>query len=81
MKDAHCGMRAMTRAAYEKMDLSCRGMEFASEMLVEAERCSLKITQIPISYYKRGGSPSKLSSLRDGWRHLSFLIWRRVTSQ
>lgn len=81
MKDAHCGMRAMTRAAYEKMDLSCSGMEFASEMLVEATRCNLKIAQIPISYYRRGGSPSKLSSVRDGWRHLSFLICRRVTSQ
>lgn len=80
VKDAHCGMRAMTRTAYEKMNLVCEGMEFASEMIVEAKRCNLHIEEVPISYSKRGGSPSKLNSARDGWRHLKFLVQRWVTS-
>jgi glycosyltransferase involved in cell wall biosynthesis len=78
IKDAHCGMRAFTRTAYETMDLSCGGMEFASEMIVEAKRLNLRIKEVPISYYKRENSPSKLNSLRDGWRHLKFLIQRRA---
>jgi len=32
VSDAHCGMRAFTKEAYEKMQLRTTGMEFASEM-------------------------------------------------
>ena len=33
VRDAHCGMRAITRQAYEKLCLQTTGMEFASEMI------------------------------------------------
>jgi len=36
--DAHSGMRAFTREAYEKLRLKSGGMEFASEMVVNAGR-------------------------------------------
>jgi glycosyltransferase involved in cell wall biosynthesis len=79
IKDAHCGMRAITRKAYENMNLQCEGMEFASEMLVEAKRCGYTIRQVPISYFSRR-SPSHLDSFSDGWRHFSFLISRWIKS-
>lgn len=79
INDAHCGMRALTRGAYEKMNLKCDGMEFASEMLVEAKRCGLTIGQVPIPYFSRG-SPSHLNSLSDGWRHFWFLLSSWVRS-
>jgi glycosyltransferase involved in cell wall biosynthesis len=71
--DAHCGMRAFRRDRLEVLQLRTTGMEFASEMVVRAAREKLDIREIPIEYHPRGGE-SKLSSFRDGWRHLRFLL-------
>ena len=76
ISDAHCGMRAMTREAWNKMNLKTTGMEFASEMVIEASRQKLSIAEIPITYYPREGE-SKLSSFSDGWRHLRFMMLYR----
>jgi hypothetical protein len=48
-------------------------MEFASEMVIRAAKEKLDIREFPIEYHPRGGE-SKLSSFRDGWRHLRFLL-------
>jgi hypothetical protein len=48
-------------------------MEFASEMVIRAGKERLAIEEIPIHYHPREGE-SKLSSFRDGWRHLRFLL-------
>jgi glycosyltransferase involved in cell wall biosynthesis len=71
--DAHCGMRALRSDVLERLDLRTTGMEFASEMVIRAAKENLRIDQIPIEYHPRGGE-SKLSSFRDGWRHLRFLL-------
>ena len=73
ISDAHCGMRAITREGYEKLDMKSEGMEFASEMIIEAARKKLRITEVPIAYYPRL-TPSKLHSWGDGWRHLRFMM-------
>ncbi len=71
--DAHSGMRAFTRDAFDQMELRCEGMEFASEIVIKAARCKLSVAEVPIDYGKRSGE-SKLKSLRDGWRHLRFML-------
>src|SRR5689334_3693858 len=71
--DAHCGMRALRRDVLPRFDLRTTGMEFASEMVIRAGKEELEITQIPIEYRPREGE-SKLSTWRDGWRHLRFLL-------
>jgi glycosyltransferase involved in cell wall biosynthesis len=71
--DAHSGMRAFTKEAYRRMRLQTTGMEFASEMVINAARAKLKVAEVPITYYPRGGE-SKLRSFRDGWRHLRFML-------
>ena len=71
--DAHCGMRAFRRDALPQLDLRTTGMEFASEMVIRAAKEHLVIRQFAIEYHPRGGE-SKLSSFRDGWRHLRFLL-------
>jgi glycosyltransferase involved in cell wall biosynthesis len=71
--DAHCGMRALRRSVLPQLDLRTTGMEFASEMVIRAAKEKLVIHQFPIEYHPRGGE-SKLSSFRDGWRHLRFLL-------
>jgi glycosyltransferase involved in cell wall biosynthesis len=73
VRDAHCGMRGFRRDILPKLDLRTTGMEFASEMVIRASKEHLDIRQIPIEYHPRGGE-SKLSSFRDGWRHLRFLL-------
>ncbi len=73
VSDAHCGMRAFRRDQLERLELRTTGMEFASEMVVRAAKAGLEIRQIPIEYHPRGGE-SKLSSFRDGWRHLRYLV-------
>jgi glycosyltransferase involved in cell wall biosynthesis len=71
--DAHCGMRALRRDLLPRLDLRTSGMEFASEMVIRAAKERLDIRQFAIEYHPRGGE-SKLSSFRDGWRHLRFLL-------
>jgi glycosyltransferase involved in cell wall biosynthesis len=73
VRDAHCGMRAIRREALPGLDLRSPGMEFASEMVIRAAKNRLDIREIPIEYHPRAGE-SKLSSFRDGWRHLRFLL-------
>jgi glycosyltransferase involved in cell wall biosynthesis len=73
VKDAHCGMRALRRDVLARLDLRTTGMEFASEMVIRAAKENLRIAEFPIEYHPRGGE-SKLSSFRDGWRHLRFLL-------
>jgi glycosyltransferase involved in cell wall biosynthesis len=73
ISDAHCGMRAVRRDVLPVLDLRTTGMEFASEMVIRAAKEKLDIREFPIEYHPRGGE-SKLSSFRDGWRHLRFLL-------
>ncbi|MDQ8045833.1 MAG: glycosyltransferase family 2 protein [Solirubrobacteraceae bacterium] len=73
VRDAHCGMRAVRRSALPQLDLRTPGMEFASEMVIRAAKENLVIEQFDIQYSPRGGE-SKLSTFRDGWRHLRFLL-------
>jgi len=73
ISDAHSGLRAFTREAYGRMQLRTTGMEFASEMVIKASLARLKITEVPITYYPRGGV-SKLQPLGDGWRHIRFML-------
>jgi glycosyltransferase involved in cell wall biosynthesis len=73
IRDAHCGMRGFRRDVLPTLDLRTTGMEFASEMVIRASKEKLDIREFPIEYHPRGGE-SKLSSFRDGWRHLRFLL-------
>ena len=73
ISDSHCGMRAFTREAYDRLALRTTGMEFASEMVVSALREHLRVEEMPITYHPREGE-SKLSGLRDAWRHVRFML-------
>jgi glycosyltransferase involved in cell wall biosynthesis len=73
--DFHCGLRAFTRQAYERMDLRTTGMEFASEMVVKATLFDMRVAEVPTTLSPDGRSrPPHLRSWRDGWRHLRFLL-------
>lgn len=75
IRDFHCGMRAFTRHAFERIGARSPGMEFASEMVINANRANLVIKEVPIKLYPdKRGRPPHLRSFRDGWRHLSLII-------
>jgi glycosyltransferase involved in cell wall biosynthesis len=73
LSDIHCGLRAFSFDAYQKMKLRTLGMEFATETVVAALQNNLKIYEVPINYHPRAGK-SKLSPLADAWRHIRFML-------
>jgi glycosyltransferase involved in cell wall biosynthesis len=73
--DFHCGLRAFTKTAYERMQLRTTGMEFASEMVVKATLLGMRISEVPTMLHPDGRNRAPhLRSWRDGWRHLRFLL-------
>lgn len=73
VSDAHSGFRVLTREALETLDVGSQGMEFASEMVMDASAKGLRIREIPITYHPRVGD-AKLESFSDGWRHVKFML-------
>jgi glycosyltransferase involved in cell wall biosynthesis len=75
IKDFHCGLRGYNRAAIQSLQLQTTGMEYASEMVVQATLHKLRMIEVPTTLSPDGRSrPPHLRSWRDGWRHLKFLM-------
>ena len=73
--DFHCGLRGITRAAFDRLNLQTTGMEFASEMVIKATLLGLHVVEVPTTLDKDGrGRPPHLRPWRDGWRHLRFML-------
>jgi len=73
--DFHCGLRGFSRAAILALNLRTSGMEFASEMVVKATLAQLDLREVPTTLARDGRSRRPhLRSIRDGWRHLRFLL-------
>jgi hypothetical protein len=73
VSDAHSGFRAFRADMLNDLDLETTGMEFASEMIMDAGARDLTIEEIPITYHEREGEAT-LESFRDGWRHVRFML-------
>lgn len=73
VSDAHSGFRIFTREAYDTMGVETNGMEFASEMIMQAGAEDLEIVEVPIVYHEREGEET-LESFKDGWRHVRFML-------
>ncbi len=73
INDIHCGVRAIKKEKFDEIKLYTRGMEFASEMIIQASRKNLKMIEVPVQYSARIGT-SKLRSFIDGWRNLRFIL-------
>jgi hypothetical protein len=73
--DFHCGLRAFSKTAYQRMALHTTGMEFATEMVVKSTLLGLHIAEVPTTLSPDGRSRAPhLRTWRDGWRHLRFLL-------
>ena len=75
ISDVNCGLRALTRKAFDSLHLKAGGMELASEKVIKASLLGLKIVEIPTSLFPDNRDrPPHLRPFRDGWRHLRFLL-------
>ena len=73
--DWHCGLRGIRKDALEKLELHRDGMEFATELIVEASRKGLRIGECSVPLKKaQNERTEKLRTIRDGFRHLWYII-------
>ncbi len=64
--DIHCGMRGISKAAFERMGLRSQSWEYASEMVLKSVHMKLKTDEVPIRFLKdREGRLSHHK--RSGW--------------
>lgn len=75
ISDSHCGLRAMTKDALNRMNLTATGMEFASEIVLKATLLKLNFSEVPITLSPdQRGRPPHLRPWRDGLRHLFYMF-------
>jgi glycosyltransferase involved in cell wall biosynthesis len=75
VSDAHCGLRALTRSCFDRLNLTGGGMEFASEMIIKATLRDQRIAEVPVTLSRDlRDRPPHLRPWRDGWRHLRYLL-------
>jgi glycosyltransferase involved in cell wall biosynthesis len=79
--DIHCGMRGLTRSAFDRIDLKSQSWEYASEMVLKAARLELVTAEVPVKFYKdREGRLSHhrrmgwLSPWIAGWLNLKVML-------
>jgi len=76
INDVYCGLRGFSKALYERLNLRCTGMEFATEMIIKSSLYREKIAEVPITLHRDGRTahPPHLRTYRDGWRTLRFFL-------
>lgn len=75
ISDFHCGLRGITKRAYEELNLHTTGMEFATEMVAKASAWGFDVAEVPVTLRPDGRSrPPHLRTWPDGWRHLRFML-------
>jgi glycosyltransferase involved in cell wall biosynthesis len=67
VSDVRCGLRSIRREALDRLSLGSTGMEFASEMVIEAARIGLSTVEVPVSFHPRTSEQPR-RSMGDGWR-------------
>jgi len=73
--DFQCGLRGFRKESIDRLNLRTTGMEFSTEMVVQATQFHLRIAEIPTTLSPDGRDrPPHLRTWRDGWRYLRFLL-------
>jgi len=79
--DIACGMRAVTLEALKKMMLTSSSWDYASEMILKANKLKLKSTEIPIKFYKDRDNrishlrrSGKFTNWKAGWVNLKLIF-------
>ncbi|MDQ1281401.1 MAG: dolichol-phosphate hexosyltransferase [Thermoproteota archaeon] len=78
VSDSQSGYRVMNRDVIEKLNLTSKGFEVETEITVKALKQDLKIVEVPITYTKRRGTPTKLNSFKAGLRIVRTILGSSV---
>jgi hypothetical protein len=75
--DIYCGLRGFTAELYQRLELRCTGMEFATEMVIKSCLRRERIEEVPITLHQDGrkSHAPHLRTFRDGWRTLRFFLF------
>ncbi|HTY91488.1 MAG TPA: glycosyltransferase [Methanocella sp.] len=73
LKDSQTGFRALRKTALDALEMTDDGMPFASEMIIDARKKSMRIVEVPITYRQRMGE-AKLKAYKDGSLIFSLII-------
>ena len=76
ISDLCTGYWGLTKEVVSKLELNAIGFELEAEMFVQIAKKGYKIAEVPI-FYRRRASPSKLNSLRDGFKIGRTLLKKR----
>jgi glycosyltransferase involved in cell wall biosynthesis len=76
INDVYCGMRGFSKDLFQRLNLRCTGMEFATEMIIKSSLYGERIAEVPITLHRDGRTahPPHLNTYRDGWRTLRFFL-------
>lgn len=73
--DWHCGIRGIRKDALKKCCFRTTSMEFATEMIAEISRKGLRIGEVSVPLKKaQEERTEKLRTIRDGFRHLWYIM-------
>ena len=75
VNDFHSGLRAFRTEAAQSLSLRCPGMEFATELVAKFRKAGYKMCEVPIILRPDGRTgKGHLNTIRDGFRHLKFIL-------
>lgn len=78
LTDFHCGLRGFHSAQARNLNLKSEGMEFATELIASFANSSLPIVEVPTTLsVSKHPRHSHLHTVRDGLRHLMYIITTR----
>ncbi len=74
--DVYCGLRGFRRELFDRLDLRCTGMEFATEMIIKSTLFGADVAEVPTTLHPDGrkAHAPHLRTIRDGWRTLRFFL-------
>jgi hypothetical protein len=74
--DVYCGLRGFRRELFDRLDLRCTGMEFATEMIIKSSLFDVDVAEVPTTLHPDGrkAHAPHLRTIRDGWRTLRFFL-------
>lgn len=82
IKDYHCGIRAYNTDKIKKLNLSQKGMEYASEMIIVSQINNLKMLEVKTRLRKDlRNKKSHLRTIKDGFRHLNLIIYLAINKK
>ncbi|MFH1858151.1 MAG: glycosyltransferase family 2 protein [Candidatus Omnitrophota bacterium] len=74
LSDTQSGFRSFRAGSFRDVDFRGEGMEFATEMIVDAFRKGLRLSEVPITYHPRRGGVSKYKIFQDSFSILRLIF-------